>query len=101
MVVSWAYLTADGEHVVADGGRRTVSLLSLATNKVEGPGVAGVRLDPDGAIGRDPTHVVKLDGSTAFVCDVSTGKPVSSPLVHAGEILLAVFSPDGRFVPPA
>ena len=101
MVVSWAYLRSDGEHVVADGGRRTVHQLSLASNKPEGSGVTGVSLDPDGAVGANPTRVLRVDGATATVCEVAGGKALTGPLVHAGDILLAVFSPDGRLVATA
>ena len=60
-----------------------------------------VGLDPDGAVGPDPTRVVKLDGSAAQVYDLAQGKPVGAPLLHGGEILVAAFSPDGRLVATA
>ena len=101
VVVSWAFLTPDGEHVVATGGRRTAVYLSLATNKADSAGLSVVRLDPDGVIGTDPTRILKLDGPSAQVYDVTTDKPVGPPLLHGGEIVLAVFSPDGRFVATA
>jgi WD40 repeat protein len=98
-VIHWACLTQDAEHVVAVGGRRIAHLWSLATPaKTDGPSAAIVRLDPDGAVGPDPTHVLKLEGSTAQVYDLSQGKPIGPPLVHGGEMFLAVFSPDGRLV---
>jgi WD40 repeat protein len=97
-VIHWAHLTADGEHVVAAGGWRTAHLWPLTTGKTESAGVGGVRLDPDGAAGPDPTRVVRLDGSTAHVYDLSQGKPVGPPLAHGGEMILAAFSPDGGLV---
>ena len=101
VVISWAYLTPDGEHVVATGGRRTAVLLSVSANKADSSGLSVVRLDPEGAVGPDPTRVLKLDGPSAQVFDVTTDKPVAPPLLHGGEIVLAVFSPDGRFVATA
>ena len=96
--ISWAYLTPDGDHVVAAGGRRTAHLWPLDTNHPEAVGVSVVRVDPNGAVGPDPTRVLKLDGSTARVCDVATGKSVSPALLHGAAVNVAVFSPDGRMV---
>jgi WD40 repeat protein/tRNA A-37 threonylcarbamoyl transferase component Bud32 len=101
IVISWAHLAADGEHVVGVGGRRIAHLWSLAGTKTDNPGVSPIRFDPHGAVGPDPTHVLKVDGSTAQVCDVATGKPLSPPLVHGGALILAAFSPDGRLVATA
>jgi WD40 repeat protein len=101
MVISWAYLTPDGEHVVAAGGRRSAYLWSLATSKTDSAGVSAVRLDPESAVGPDPGRVLKLEGSTAQVYDVTTGKPTSQPLLHGGAMVLAVFSPDGQLVATA
>ncbi len=101
VVISSAHLTPDGEQVVAAGGRRVAHLWPLAGAKPDGPAVSVVRVDPDGAVGLDPTRVLKLDGPTAQVFDLTTGKPVSPPLLHGGEMFLAIFSPDGRFVATA
>ena len=102
-VVWWAHLLPDGEHVVATAGKRIAHVIALATNKIEkgDPGVSVVRVDPDGAVGPDPTRVLKLDGVTAQVCEVGTGKVISPPMTHAGEVLVAIFSPDGRMVATA
>jgi WD40 repeat protein len=97
-VIHWAHLTADGKHVVAAGGRRTGHYWSLAANRPDGPVASGVRLDPDGAVGPDPTWVLRLDGPTAQVYDLARDRPVGQPLRHGGDVLLAAFSPDGRLV---
>jgi eukaryotic-like serine/threonine-protein kinase len=96
--ISWAYLAPDGEHVVAAGGRRSVHLWPLDVNHSDAPGLSAVRLDPNGAVGAVPTRVLRLDGSTVRVYDVATAKPVGPPLLHGAAVVLAVFSPDGRFV---
>jgi len=98
VVLHWAHLTADGEHVVATGGFSTAHLWPLVPGRWDSPGFSVVRLDPDGAVGQDPTRVLKLDGSTAQVYDLSQGKPVGPPLLHGGEVLYAAFSSDGRLV---
>jgi WD40 repeat protein len=99
VVLHWAHLTADGLSVVAVGGRRVAHLWPLAAPaKLSGPSVAGVRLDPDGAVGRDPTHVLRLDGMSAQVYDLGQGKGVGTPMPHAAEVVFGAFSPDGTRV---
>ena len=97
-VLRWAHLTADGEHVVAVNGGRTAFLWPLTPGRSNPSSVSIVRLDPEGAVGPDPSRVLKLDGSTAQVYDLAQGKPVGPPLLHGGEMRLAAFSPDGRLV---
>jgi hypothetical protein len=53
-----------------------------------------------------PRHVAVIGGkrivtaswdATARLWDAATGKPISEPLTgHAGEVMSAVFSPDGK-----
>jgi WD40 repeat protein len=99
VVIRWAHLTADGKHVVAAGGRQMAHLWPLtAARPPDTPSASGVRLDPDGAVGPDPTRVLRLDGPSAQVYDLSQGKPVGPPLLYRAEMVLAAFSPDGRLV---
>jgi len=98
-VQRWAYLTADGQSVVSVGAQRVAHLWSLASpSKKESRSVARVHEDPDGAVGRDPTHVLKLDGQTAQVYDIGQGKAIGAPMLHGAEVTLGVFSPDGTRV---
>jgi len=98
-VQRWAYLTADGQSVVSVGAQRVAHLWSLASpSKRETRSVAGVHEDPDGAVGRDPTYVLKLDGLTAQVYDIGQGKAIGAPMLHGAEVTLGVFSPDGTRV---
>jgi WD40 repeat protein len=100
-VIHWAHLTPDGEHVVATGGRRMAHLWPLNTNHSDSPGLSVVRFDPNGAVGPDPTRVLRLDGSTVRIFDLATMKPVSPPFLHGAPVDLAVFSSDGRLVASA
>jgi WD40 repeat protein len=106
MVVHWAYLVANearpaDDQIVAAGGRNAAHLWSLATGRWDGHDAAVARLDPDGAVGPDLTRVVKVDGSAAQVFDLAANKPVGSPLLHGGPILVTALSPDGRLVATA
>jgi WD40 repeat protein len=89
---------ADGESVVAVGGRRTAHLLPLATGKPENPAAWMVRMDREGAVGPDPVRVLQLDGPAAQVYDLTQGRPAGPPLQHGKSVILAAFSPDGRRV---
>ncbi len=84
--------------MVAVGGRRMAHHWPLTGGRQDTPGLAGVRMEPDGAVGTDPTRTIRLDGFTAQVYDLALGKPISPPLVHGAEIVMAAFSPDGRQV---
>ena len=96
--ISWAWLTPDGEHLVAAGGKRVAYLITLSSGNREND-VIGVKLEmPDGVVGQDPTRVLKIDGSVAQVWDVRNGKSVGAPMQHNGEVMFGVFSPDGRFI---
>jgi WD40 repeat protein len=101
-VLHRAHLTADGQSLVAVGGRHVAHLWSLATPaKLDGPSVAGIHQDLDGAVGRDPTYVLCLDGLTAQAYDLGHGKAIGAPMPHGGEVVLGVFSPDGTRVATA
>ena len=100
-VLHWAHLTTDGQSVVVLGGRRTAHLWSLPTpTKEDSPSVAGVNPDPDGAVGLDPTFLLKLNGPVAQVYDLGNGE-VGAPMPHGGAVVLGVFSPDGSRVATA
>src|SRR5262249_17788288 len=58
----------------------------------------GVRTDPEGAVGPDPTRVIRLDGWAAQIYDLAADKSVGQPLLHGGQVILGAFSPDGRLV---
>jgi WD40 repeat protein len=97
MVSHAAFLTPDGKHVLGVGGRRIARLWQLPSGKPLGS-VTGVRLDGEGSVSPDVGRVLKLDGPSARVCDITTGQPAGPPLLHGGEVIFAAFSPDGRSV---
>jgi eukaryotic-like serine/threonine-protein kinase len=97
-VQHWVQLTADSKSVVAVGGKRLAHLWSLAAPANTGPSVGDVYQDPDSALGRDPTFVLRLDGLAAQVYDLGHGTAIGAPMPHAGVVVLGAFSPDGTRV---
>ncbi len=100
VVHHWAAFV-DATHFVSVGGRRMLAQWDLTSGspvRMAGRSISGVHVEWDNALSPDATRILTLDGSTAQVCDLATGKPAGPALLHGGEALFAAFSPDGKRV---
>ncbi len=104
-------LSPDGRHILERLPGRQLRVWDTATGRardlpLELGGRGWARFSPDG--GRvltyrgtpvlPPQHYLRLPSGEAQVWDAATGKPLTPPLKHYGEVRQATFSPDGRRV---
>jgi WD40 repeat protein len=96
--VQHAVITPDSRRVLTASDDTTARAWDLATRPLLVGRSEPVPPEPSAAVSADGRRVVKCVGSTAVVCDATTGEPVGPPLRHGSAVRQAVFSPEGRRV---
>jgi WD40 repeat protein/serine/threonine protein kinase len=91
-----AMFSPDGKHLFTSAGNHNIRAWDVATGKSlpvpfpTTPPNIGAWFLPDGR------RVLTAQGTSAQIHELATGQPIGRPLVHAGNVLLAGFSLDGR-----